>query len=313
MSKIKISVIVPIYNRAAYLPCCLDSLAAQSLQDVEFLLIDDGSRDQSGEICEAYAAKDSRFRVTRKENGGLSSARNAGLEQARGDYIMFVDSDDRVEPDFCARPLRLAEENGADLVMFSLRRFHGKAEEPPRPCAFPEGPKSREEAIRLLYEGSWNYVMDKLFARALFDGIRFPLGRVYEDVATTYRLVLRAQKVYFCPEALYWYRRTPGSIVTQRTPQTEKDRIHAYRRMYEDLRQAGISFPKMETRMDHMALIHAVRCACREEDEDDRFCLERLGKAKRLPNRKAQLLLWLYRHCPRLFHLLCRIFGKRIS
>lgn len=310
MSRPKISVIVPIFNREAYLMTCLESLAAQSLKEIEFLLIDDGSTDRSLEICLAFAAKDSRFRVIQKENGGVAAARNTGLEQSAGDYIMFVDSDDRVEPDFCATPLRIAEEHLADLVMFCYRRFHGDIEYSEGVCSISDGPKTREEAVQLLYSGSWNYLWDKLFAKSLFDGIRFPSGHVFEDVAVTYQLVLRAQQVYFIHEPLYWYRHTPNSIVTQRSAQSEKDSIHAYRCMYEGLRQEGFSFSAMEYRIDQFALKHAMQYPFRMKDEDDRFCRKRLLNQKLIPSRKVKILLLLYRYCRPLFWLVCRVYEK---
>ena len=310
MSHVKISVIVPIFNRELYLTDCLESLAAQSVKDVEFLLIDDGSTDRSPEICQSFAAKDSRFRLIQKENGGVATARNVGLEQSSGDYIMFADSDDRVAPDFCATPLQIAEEKHADLVMFCYRRFHGDVEEPQAACLIPEGVKTRDEAAQLLFSGSWNYLWDKCFAKSLFDGIRFPSGHVYEDVATTYKLVLRAQQVYFIHNPLYWYRRTPNSIVAQHSSQSEKDRFPAYRSMYEGLRQAGLSFLAMDSRMDRIALEHAMRYPFRMKNEDDRFCRERLLNQKHAPSWRVKILLLLYRYGRVLFWAVCRILKK---
>lgn len=113
-----ISVIVPIYNVEAYLPKCLDSLAAQTFPDAEFILIDDGSTDRSAEIASAYVGADPRFFVYHTTNHGLSAARNLGIEKARGDWLMFVDPDDYVTPDFCETPYRDALREEADLVIF---------------------------------------------------------------------------------------------------------------------------------------------------------------------------------------------------
>ena len=119
---VKLSVLVPVFNVERFLPRCLDSLAAQSLPGIEILLIDDGSTDASGRICEEYAARDARFRVIHQENRGLSAVRNRSLEEAAGEYLMFVDADDWVEPDFCETPWRCAVEQDADVVFFRYRR-----------------------------------------------------------------------------------------------------------------------------------------------------------------------------------------------
>ena len=111
-----ISVIVPVYNVETLLPRCVDSILTQTYECLEVLLVDDGSTDASGEICEQFAKKDTRIRVIHKENGGLSSARNAGLDVASGDYIGFVDSDDWIEPEMYAEMLALRERNGVQLV-----------------------------------------------------------------------------------------------------------------------------------------------------------------------------------------------------
>ena len=114
----KVSVIVPIFNVKAYLPRCLDSLCCQTLTEIEIILIDDGSSDGSGEIADRYAQTDNRFQVIHQENRGLSAARNRGIEAAQAYYLMFVDSDDWVDPDFCRIPYEIATDHGVELVIF---------------------------------------------------------------------------------------------------------------------------------------------------------------------------------------------------
>ena len=114
---VKVSIIVPIYQIECYLRCCLDSILAQTFQDWEAILVDDGSKDDCGKICDEYAAIDSRFRVIHKKNGGLTSARNAGLAIASGEWIMHLDGDDWIEPDMLERLIQKGEDTGADIVM----------------------------------------------------------------------------------------------------------------------------------------------------------------------------------------------------
>ena len=125
---IGLSVIVPVYKVEAYIKRCLDSLLTQKFENVEFILVDDGSPDTCGSICDQYSEMDSRFKSYHKENGGLSSARNFGIDKAQGDYLMFVDSDDWVSPDFCSTAYNLATEKSADLVMFFLQFIQNENE-----------------------------------------------------------------------------------------------------------------------------------------------------------------------------------------
>ena len=174
-SKPAVSVIVPVYNVAPYLRRCVDSLLCQTLRDIEIILIDDGSTDGSGQLCDEYAAGDARIRVIHQENAGLSEARNAGIDRARADFFMFVDSDDWVEPEYCGLPLAVAKEQQADLVMFQ-RRYMRRGNEIKKQAPIPEGPKTQEEALRLLIDGVRVSVWNKLYQRDLFRGYRHPEG-----------------------------------------------------------------------------------------------------------------------------------------
>lgn len=215
----KISVIVPIYRVEEYLPKCLDSLLKQTFRDLEVILVDDGSPDRCGEICDEYREKDSRIRVIHKENGGLSSARNAGLDIAAGKYVAFVDSDDTVTPDCYEKLFRCAEKYDADLVCggrWDVSQRTG--ERAPGLCPLKEEVVSGTELVRRIF--TWNNLdsaaCDKLFRRELFDGIRFPAGVWSEDVAVIYRVTLKAEKTALCPERLYCYFHREGSISNSR-------------------------------------------------------------------------------------------------
>lgn len=181
-----ISVIVPVYRVDAYLERCVDSLLNQSMREIEIILIDDGSPGKCGTICDRYAAQDTRVRVIHQENAGLSAARNAGLDRAQGEWIMFVDSDDWVELDFCRLPYEVALAHQADLVMFGTIS-HKKTGE----IVFShveEGLLSKDDAITYAVKKSiavWN----KLYHSSLFREIRFPEGYVFEDSFVTPKLV----------------------------------------------------------------------------------------------------------------------------
>ncbi len=212
-----ISVIVPVYNVEEYLPRCVDSILAQSYDHLEVILVDDGAKDGSGAICDGYAAKDPRVRVIHQENGGLSSARNAGIQEARGDYLAFVDSDDWIEPDAYAHMLDRMERYGAKLVCGGRYDVDSATGERTLGlCPRKEEVISAEEMVGriFLWDGCDSSACDKLYHRSLLETFRYPHGKVCEDVPVTYRIVLYAERVVLCPVPVYNYYHRPQSIST---------------------------------------------------------------------------------------------------
>lgn len=209
-----VSIIVPVYNVEEFLAECIESILHQTLQDIEIILVDDGSTDGSGSICDEYRKLDERVRVIHKSNGGLSSARNAGIEEASGKYIAFVDSDDYVDTDMYKVMTDAADRYNADIVVCQHYQnenghkiFKGKQLE-------SAVMYHHDEALdNLVIETQMtSYAWDKLYRRKLFDGIRFPLNRYFEDFAVSYRLFDLADKVCQIPDALYYYRIVSTSI-----------------------------------------------------------------------------------------------------
>lgn len=209
-----ISVIIPVYNVSAFLPRCLDSVLNQD-HIREVILVDDGSTDDSGAICDRYAETDSRVTVIHKKNGGLSSARNAGLDIALGEYVAFVDSDDYLEPNAYRILLDAALKTGSDLVCAGRYDLYGTQQQKGL-CPEKEEVIEGKELVKRIF--TWNQVdsaaWDKLYRRSLFDGIRYPVGKICEDVPVTYRLALRANQVAMVPQPVYNYYHRPGSITT---------------------------------------------------------------------------------------------------
>ena len=213
MDEPKISVIVPVYKVEPYLRKCLDSIVGQTYRNLEIILVDDGSPDNCGEICDEYAERDERILVIHKANGGVSSARNAGLAAAAGEWIGWVDPDDWVEPGMFETLLWAALETEANISVC------GHWEEYKIRTVASGWPARQimntEQALGELLENGRmkNLLWDRLFHRTLFDNIRFPEGRTYEDIAVMHWLFLRAKKVVCLPELLYHYRQREGSIV----------------------------------------------------------------------------------------------------
>lgn len=218
--EILISVIVPVYNVESYLPRCVESILAQTYGHLEVILVDDGAKDRSGAVCDAFAARDPRVRVIHKENGGLSSARNAGIEAARGEYLAFVDSDDWLEPDAYAHMLDRLLRYGVKLACAGRYDVDGKTgEKTVGLCPRQEECIRAEEMVGriFLWDGCDSSACDKLYHRSLLEAFRYPEGKVCEDVPTTYKIVLQSDRVVMCNKPVYNYFHRPDSITTAST------------------------------------------------------------------------------------------------
>lgn len=232
----KVSVIVPVYKVEPYLRQCLDSIVNQTYQNLEIILVEDGSPDNCGAICDEYVAKDKRIQVIHKENGGVSSARNAGLAAATGEYIGWVDSDDWIEADMFEYLLKGADKFGADIavcgryeVCKGKKKLRGWGE---TMCL------DRLEGLKLLLQNDLmqNFLWDKLWRQELFQGIAFPEGKTFEDIAVMYRLFERAEKVVCLPDAKYNYFQRSGSIVSDTTLENRLNHYWAAKGRYEDMK-----------------------------------------------------------------------------
>lgn len=210
-----ISVIVPVYNVKPFLGRCLQSLAAQTHTPIEFLLIDDGSTDGSGVLCREFAEKDSRFRYIRQENAGVSAARNLGLQEAKGRWLGFCDSDDWVEPDLYETLYRLASENGADISVVAFALEDGSAPEADEPEYYA---MDGIEAVIEMHKAQKfaGQMCNKLICRRLLEGEAFPTDiAIYEDMLLMGRLFEKAQKVVYQKLHKYHYVIHPGSALNR--------------------------------------------------------------------------------------------------
>lgn len=223
MDNPKISIIVPVYNVESKLGKCIESLLHQSFSDIEIILVNDGSTDNSLGICQSYQTKDSRIKVFDQSNQGLSAARNTGLTKATGQYVMFVDSDDFVTNDFCKDAISNVMRFNADLGFFNFCRIeNGQSRNliqfGPKDCSIP-----KEEAFESLLTDS--YAWNKIYRRELFDNIGYPVGINYEDLYTTYKLVNRANKLSYCSSVNYNYVSSGVSIVSDMSSKNIQDQF----------------------------------------------------------------------------------------
>lgn len=205
-----ISVIVPVYNVKNYLKKCVDSILSQTYSVLQVILVDDGSTDGSGELCDLLAKCDKRIQVVHKSNGGLSDARNAGIEIAEGKYFSFIDSDDYIEPDMVESLYKLAKSTDCQITISNMKRFFsdGGIEtfyEPVNQISVYEA----DERFETLKQPS---VCNKLFLAELFNDIQFPKGKFYEDTFVYHELLYRAERVGLTGKVGYWYLSRKESI-----------------------------------------------------------------------------------------------------
>lgn len=215
----KISVIVPIYNIEDCICECIDSILNQSFNDIEVILVNDGSTDSCPEIVDKYATLDSRIVVIHKENGGLSEARNYGLDIAKGEFIVFVDGDDAIHPEFCERMIGEVDDD-IDIVICNLIRFTKLEDVVISNEKNKSFSMSGREACKNLYEVRYAliYVVAcaKLFRKKLFDLHRFPLGLIHEDAYLIPKILYESRRVKYLNLQLYYYRFNPNSITNQK-------------------------------------------------------------------------------------------------
>lgn len=239
----KISVIVPVYRVEAYLCQCLDSIINQTYRNLEILLVDDGSPDNSGVICDEYAEKDDRIIVIHQENAGISAARNAALDIATGDYISFVDSDDWIDPEMYATLLQKMQAAQADVGIC------GYVEECPNLSRKKPGGKkrlNREDSMKQLLQlrSIHPHVWDKLWKQEVFRDVRFPVGMLYEDVATIHKPLERANRVVCMPDCFYHYRINPSGVMADVRFSSRLDFLKAAQMRHQDLADRWPSLAK---------------------------------------------------------------------
>ena len=210
-----ISVVVPVYKVEEYLSRCVDSILGQTYCNIEVILVNDGSPDRCAEMCDEYSYKDPRVKVIHKKNGGLSDARNAGIEKAKGDYISFVDSDDWVHCEYIERLYRLLRSKGADIAVCNFMRTSKEDieinlnGEDVFEFSNIEALQQYSDRLYVPMVVSWG----KLYNKQLFEDVRFPVGRIHEDEFTTHKLIFKARKIVFTTLPLLYYWQREDSIM----------------------------------------------------------------------------------------------------
>lgn len=259
-----VSIIVPVYKVEEFLPNCVDSILAQTYGDFELILVDDGSPDQCGAMCDSYAKKYKQVRVLHKENGGLSSARNAGLEVCKGEYIAFVDSDDAISPYYLEVLLEEAIANNADIVQCEFEKSEN----------IPVWTKPREyqRIIRVGDEIEDNMFINdvpitvawnKLYKRKIFLdlGLRYPIGRIHEDMFLTPKILYYAERMVIIDEPLYFYRERSDSIMSSSFSLKKLDKLYAIEetlRFFEEKKRMHLVYQRLDGYIRNLIMFYGI-------------------------------------------------------
>lgn len=315
----KISVIVPIYNVAPYLRECIDSILNQDYKNIEVLLINDGSTDECGMICDEYAMVDNRIRVFHKENGGLSSARNIGIKEASGKYISFIDSDDYVAVDFLSTLYNNLKQYRVKISAIGCVHLFPNKEIVYKDIRGINKLYDEEEALIYLHVtgyynvGAWN----KLYEKELFDGIEFPIGKKSEDWFIMYKLIERANGIYYCSDEKYFYRQRKGSITKSINVNT--DVIEAAKEVYDyfkyNHRSEIIPFAAQSLAFALIGVYNTKLCAGENKKDLNEYIenvlsiKDEITYDKLSTSRKIQLFLFIY--FKPMYDILFKMFNYR--
>lgn len=228
-----VSVIIPVYNVEQYLKCCLDSVVSQTYKKIEIILIDDGSTDNSGRICDEYANEDTRIRVIHQVNGGQALARNNAMKYVNGDYILYVDSDDILTKDHIEYLVNLQQKYDAELVQCEMIKFRTENQLVDFEQSQNKNVRNKEELfntqealIQFSYQKKFTPApWGKLIKRELMKGLQFPVGIGYEDMAIMYKVIGSARKLVYSSKVCYYYRQHQNSTMHTEFSDKKVDRI----------------------------------------------------------------------------------------
>ena len=253
----KASVIVPVYKVEEYLEKCVQSILAQTERDFELILVDDGSPDRCGALCDSLAQTDPRVRVIHQENQGLGGARNTGIREARGDWLLLVDSDDWIEPKILEKAMEAGLREEADLVMFAFRTVDEQGRElgvfrEDMPKERGIGLQEHKEAL-LTAPCAWN----KLYRRSFFQGtgLAYPPRVWYEDLRTTPKLMAKAGRMVFLDEVGYNYLQRQGSIMKSANLERNREILDAFDDLLPWFRKEGL-FEAYRRELEYLAVFH---------------------------------------------------------
>lgn len=242
----KVSIIIPVYKVELYLATCIESIILQTYRNLEIILVDDGSPDQCGVICDQYAKKDRRIQVIHQENKGLSGARNTGIDLATGEYITFVDSDDFLDIYMIETMVEQLDDMTDIVVCGTIYcNENGQKLSEEKNCQ-KEIFEYKEQMAQFFRNKNYTTTAcGKIYSRKLFETIRYPEGKYHEDVFTTYQLVALSKKTVLLNRSFYWYRQVASSIIHQNFSPKHLDSIEASIQRYKFMRNYDMQLSKL--------------------------------------------------------------------
>ena len=292
-----ISIIVPVYNSEKSLKLCLTSLVNQIFSNIEIIIVNDGSTDGSLKICKEFQKKDDRILIINQNNQGRSVARNVGICNASGQYIMFVDSDDYVSNEYCMKAIEILLKYNADIVLFDyyIKKSNSIIEK--NTCA-KNGILNKEEAMDTVIDAS--FLPMKIFKKKIFNNVKFPVNKNYEDVFTTYQLVEKAKKIYHLEMPLYYYVQRDNSVTHIKNPRNVSDYFEASFRRFKFLQRY---YPHVAVHaQSNLKIISFFYLIYNKNDqfytEAENIFYSRI-KAHNI-SKKLQMIMWLYHYMPNL-------------
>ena len=282
-NEILISVVVPIYNVEKYLDRCIKSIINQTYENLEIILVDDGSQDKSGEICDLWKLKDNRIKVIHKKNGVLSDARNTGMDLSTGQYISFIDSDDWINEKFYEILINSMDKYNADIVACAVKKVYMEKTILNNENILSENRTytfNTENALENLIDENilTQTVWNKLYKRECIKDVIFEFGKIHEDEFWTYQVIGNAKKVVYIDEELYYYLQRSGSIMGK---PFSLSRIDALEARYRRLNYMKIKFPKLEWKAKKSVFLFALylyQCMIRTNNVENKEQCKKLIK-----------------------------------
>lgn len=311
-----VTIIIPVYNSAKYLPSCLDSVLSQTYQNLEIILVDDGSTDESFRLVDDFAKSNSKIKTIHQENSGLSSARNAGLKIATGEYVTFIDADDQIEPTMIKDMLEAVQDTDSDIAVCSFKEKYpnNKITHFNPNSTFKKTTYTTVDALKAMLkeQGFMLSATMKLYPTRYFKDIEFPIGMLHEDVGTTYKLIKKANKIVFLPGEYYIYNHHESSIINSFNNK-KFDLIKLTDEMCDDLDK---TYPELQnvTKLRRMRARFSILRQIPANHPRKRSLQEYLRKHKTYitknpeASRKDKLALKLTEISPRLLQLAYRLF-----
>lgn len=288
----KVSVIVPVYNVEKYIDRCVQSLFDQVYENIEIVLINDGSTDRSGEMCDEYAKKDSRVKVLHQEYNGVADARNKGVAMATGEYIIFLDGDDEADKEYVSKLYTTLKENDLDIAQCCLLRIRNG--EPINKLEVKEGVRifnGMEMQMKTFDRDRYfcNVVCGKLFKKELFEGLSFPYGRINEDESMIYLLTFKSERVGIIDDYLYYYHYNGDSITEKKYNIHRLDAFYMLEEKFAFYKERGLDAFANKVANEYFSQMSIVFCHKKEEIADDYNAIKKKAREIYKKDRKAIL------------------------